>query len=87
MLILAGTNDVLRAGSLTVATALVHPAATTLGQILNQVVQNGATLQIVAKLQNIDVTPKGPGPPWRRCLGASLARWRRALQANGLKAR
>ena len=59
VLILAGANDVLRAGSLPGAAGPVQTAATTLAQVIGQIVQSGATHVVVANLPNIGVAPKG----------------------------
>lgn len=59
VLIWAGANDVLRAGSLPGAARPVQTAATTLAQVIGQIVQSGATHVVVANLPNIGITPKG----------------------------
>jgi phospholipase/lecithinase/hemolysin len=59
VLVWAGANDVLRAGSLPGAAATVQTAATTLAQVIAQIVQGGATHVAVANLPNIGLTPKG----------------------------
>lgn len=59
VLVWAGANDVLRAGSLPGAAEPVQTAATTLAQVIGQIVQSGAVHVVVANLPNIGVTPKG----------------------------
>jgi phospholipase/lecithinase/hemolysin len=59
VLIWAGANDVLRAGSLPGAAIPVQTAATTLAQVIGQIVQNGAKHVVVVNLPNIGLTPKG----------------------------
>lgn len=59
VLVWAGANDVLRAGPMPGAAATVQTAATTLAQVIAQIVQNGAAHVVVANLPNIGVTPKG----------------------------
>jgi phospholipase/lecithinase/hemolysin len=59
VLVWAGANDVLRAGSLPGAAPTVQTAATTLAQIVGQIVQNGATHIVVVNVPNIGLSPKG----------------------------
>lgn len=59
VLVWAGANDVLRAGSGTTATTTVQTAATTLAQLVTQIVQNGATHVVVVNLPNIGLSPDG----------------------------
>lgn len=59
VLVWAGANDVLRAGSLPGAAAPVQTAATTLARLVGQIVQGGATHVVVANLPNVGLTPKG----------------------------
>jgi phospholipase/lecithinase/hemolysin len=59
VLVWAGANDVLRAGSLPAASAPVQTAATALAQVIAQIVHGGATHVVVANLPNIGLTPKG----------------------------
>lgn len=59
VLVWAGANDVLRAGSLPAAAQTVQTAATTLAQIVGQIVQNGATHVVVVNLPNIGLSPTG----------------------------
>jgi len=90
VLVWAGANDVLRAGALPAAVPVVQTAATTLAQIVAQIVQNGATHVVVVNLPNIGVSPKGLAAADG---GATLAQLSQlfndtlngALQANGLQ--
>jgi phospholipase/lecithinase/hemolysin len=59
VLVWAGANDVLRAGQLPVAAQPVETAATTLAQLVGQIVQNGATHVVVINLPNIGLSPTG----------------------------
>jgi phospholipase/lecithinase/hemolysin len=59
VLVWAGANDVLRAGSLPAAAPVVQSAATTLAQIVTQIVQAGAVHVVVVNLPNIGISPKG----------------------------
>jgi phospholipase/lecithinase/hemolysin len=59
VLVWAGSNDVLRAGSLPAAAPIVQAAATTLAQVVGQIVENGATHVVVVNVPNIGLTPKG----------------------------
>ncbi|WP_144145578.1 SGNH/GDSL hydrolase family protein [Paraburkholderia sp. BCC1884] len=59
ILVWAGANDVLRAGTLPAAAPTVQTAATTLAQLVGQIVQNGATHVVVVNLPNIGLSPKG----------------------------
>lgn len=59
VLVWAGANDVLRAGALPGAAPTVEAAATTLAQIVAQIVQNGATHVVVVNLPNIGLSPTG----------------------------
>jgi phospholipase/lecithinase/hemolysin len=59
VLVWAGANDVLRAGTLPAAAPTVQGAAATLAQIVGQIVQNGATHVVVVNLPNIGLSPKG----------------------------
>jgi phospholipase/lecithinase/hemolysin len=59
VLVWAGANDVLRAGTPPAATQTVETAATTLAQLVAQIVQNGATHVVVINLPNIGISPKG----------------------------
>ncbi|MEW6339456.1 MAG: SGNH/GDSL hydrolase family protein [Pseudomonadota bacterium] len=59
VLVWAGANDVLRAGALPAAAQTVETAATTLAQLVQQIVQAGATHVVVVNLPNIGLSPKG----------------------------
>lgn len=59
ILVWAGANDVLRAGTLPTAASTVETAATTLAQLVGQIVQNGGTHVVVINLPNIGLSPKG----------------------------
>ena len=59
ILVWAGANDVLRAGSLPAAAPTVQTAATTLAQLVGQIVQNGATHVVVVNVPNVGLSPKG----------------------------
>jgi phospholipase/lecithinase/hemolysin len=59
VLVWAGANDVLRAGNPPAATSTVQTAATTLAQVIGQIVQNGATHVVVVNVPNIGLSPKG----------------------------
>ncbi|MFL9990652.1 SGNH/GDSL hydrolase family protein [Paraburkholderia sediminicola] len=59
VLVWAGANDVLRAGALPAAAPTVQTAATTLAQIVGQIVQNGATHVVVVNVPNVGLSPTG----------------------------
>jgi phospholipase/lecithinase/hemolysin len=59
VLVWAGANDVLRAGTPPVADTTVDTAATTLAQLVAQIVQNGATHVVVVNVPNIGLSPDG----------------------------
>jgi len=59
VLVWAGANDVLRAGALPAAAQTVKTAATTLAQLVGQIVQNGATHVVVVNLPNVGLSPDG----------------------------
>lgn len=59
VLVLAGANDVLRAGALPAAAQTVQTAASTLAQVVAQIVQHGATHVVVANVPNVGLSPKG----------------------------
>lgn len=59
VLVWAGANDVLRAGTLPAAAPTVEAAATTLAQFVGQIVQGGATHVVVVNLPNIGLSPDG----------------------------
>jgi len=90
VLVWAGSNDVLRAGALPAAAPTVQTAASTLAQIVGQIVQNGAVHVVVINLPNIGLSPKGFTSSDG---GANLTQLSQifndslnsALQANGLQ--
>ncbi|MFC0401838.1 SGNH/GDSL hydrolase family protein [Paraburkholderia rhizosphaerae] len=92
VLVWAGANDVLRAGPLPGAAPTVQTAATTLAQIVGQIVQSGATHVVVVNLPNIGLSPKGRASADG---GANLTQLSQlfndtlnaALQSNGLQGR
>jgi phospholipase/lecithinase/hemolysin len=59
VLVWAGANDVLRAGSLPAAAPTVQTAATALAQVVGQIIQNGATHVVVVNVPNVGLSPKG----------------------------
>ncbi|MGF6674002.1 SGNH/GDSL hydrolase family protein [Paraburkholderia tuberum] len=59
VLVWVGANDVLRAGNLPAAAPIVQAAATTLAQLVGQIVQNGGAHVVVINLPNIGLSPKG----------------------------
>jgi phospholipase/lecithinase/hemolysin len=59
VLVWAGANDVLRAGALPAAAQTVETAATTLAQLVGQIVQNGAAHVVVVNVPNIGLSPDG----------------------------
>lgn len=59
VLVWAGANDVLRAGTPPAANTTVEQAATTLAQIVAQIVQGGATHVVVVNVPNVGLSPKG----------------------------
>ena len=90
ILVWAGANDVLRAGSLPAAAPTVQTAASALAQIVGQIVQNGATHVVVVNVPNVGLSPKGIASPDG---GANLTQLSQlfnadlntALQADGLQ--
>ncbi|WP_206998522.1 SGNH/GDSL hydrolase family protein [Trinickia mobilis] len=90
VLVWAGSNDVLRAGALPAAAQTVQTAATTLAQVIGQIVQSGATHVVVVNVPNIGLSPKGIASPDG---GATLTQVSQmfndslnaSLQANGLQ--
>ncbi|MGV2289246.1 SGNH/GDSL hydrolase family protein [Trinickia sp. YCB016] len=90
VLVWAGANDVLRAGALPAAAQTLQTAATTLAQIIGQIVQGGATHVVVANVPNVGLSPKGLAQPDG---GATLTQESQlfnndlnaALQADGLQ--
>jgi phospholipase/lecithinase/hemolysin len=59
VLVWAGSNDVLRAGTPPAATTIVQTAATTLAQLVGTLVQSGATHVVVVNVPNIGLSPDG----------------------------
>ncbi|MBB1630459.1 SGNH/GDSL hydrolase family protein [Cupriavidus sp. UME77] len=59
VLVWGGSNDVLRAGALPAAAPTVQTAATTLAQIVGQIIQNGATHVVVVNVPNVGLSPEG----------------------------
>ncbi|QOT79009.1 SGNH/GDSL hydrolase family protein [Cupriavidus basilensis] len=59
VLVWAGSNDVLRAGALPAAAQTVQTAATTLAQIVGQIIQNGATHVVLVNVPNVGLSPEG----------------------------
>jgi phospholipase/lecithinase/hemolysin len=59
VLVWGGANDVLRAGALPAAAQTVETAATTLAQLVGQIVQGGATHVVVVNVPNIGLSPVG----------------------------
>ncbi|MEM5340671.1 SGNH/GDSL hydrolase family protein [Paraburkholderia azotifigens] len=90
VLVWAGANDVLRAGTLPAAAPTVQTAANTLAQTVGQIVQNGAAHVVVVNLPNIGLSPKGRASADG---GANLTQLSQlfndtlnaALQSNGLQ--
>ncbi|MGF6723188.1 phospholipase/lecithinase/hemolysin [Paraburkholderia sp. GAS41] len=92
VLVWAGANDVLRAGSPPAATATVQTAATTLAQLVGQIVQNGATHVVVVNLPNIGLSPKGlaasdGGANYTQLSELFNSTLTSALQTNGLQSK
>jgi phospholipase/lecithinase/hemolysin len=90
VLVWAGANDVLRAGSPPAADATVQAAATTLAQLVAQIVQNGATHVVVVNAPNIGLSPDGlksadGGANLTRLSQLFNATLNAALQSNGLQ--
>ncbi|UCF26522.1 MAG: SGNH/GDSL hydrolase family protein [Ralstonia sp.] len=90
VLVWAGSNDVLRAGALPAAAPTVQTAATTLVQVVGQILQSGATHVVLINVPNIGLSPTGLAAPdgganltqLSQMFNASL---NTALQANGLQ--
>ena len=90
VLVWAGANDVLRAGTPPAANTTVEQAATTLAQIVGQIVQGGATHVVVVNVPNVGLSPKGIASADG---GANLTQLSQlfnttlnaALQSNGLQ--
>jgi phospholipase/lecithinase/hemolysin len=92
VLVWAGANDVLRAGTLPAAAQTVETAATMLAQLVGQIVQSGGTHVVVVNLPNIGLSPTGVAPSDG---GANLTQLSQlfnntlntALQSDGLQSR
>jgi phospholipase/lecithinase/hemolysin len=90
VLVWAGANDVLRAGSLPAAAPTVQTAAATLAQLVGEIVQHGATHVVLVNVPNIGLSPKGIAQPDG---GANLTQLSQlfnsdlnaALQSDGLQ--
>ncbi|SAL83936.1 acylhydrolase [Caballeronia arvi] len=85
-----GANDVLRAGSPPAADTTVQNAATTLAQLVGQIVQSGATHVVVINVPNIGLSPDGikssdGGANFTQLSQRFNATLNAALQANGLQ--
>jgi phospholipase/lecithinase/hemolysin len=90
VLVWAGANDVLRAGALPAAAPTVQAAASTLAQVVGQIVQGGATHVVVVNVPNIGLTPKGitssdGGANLMQLSQLFNSDLNAALQANGLQ--
>ena len=90
VLVWVGSNDVLRAGALPAAAQTVQTAATTLAQVVGQIVQNGATHVVVVNVPNVGLSPKGIASPDGGANFTQLSQvfndsLNAALQANGLQ--
>jgi phospholipase/lecithinase/hemolysin len=59
VLVWAGANDVLRAGSPPAATTTVQTAANTLAQLVAKIVQSGAAHVVLVNVPNIGLSPDG----------------------------
>jgi phospholipase/lecithinase/hemolysin len=92
VLVWAGANDVLRAGTPPAATTTVQTAATTLAQLVGQIVQNGATHVVVVNLPNIGLSPEGiassdGGANLTQLSGLFNSTLNSALQTDGLQSK
>jgi phospholipase/lecithinase/hemolysin len=90
VLVWAGANDVLRAGTPPAATQTVETAASTLAQLVAQVVQNGATHVVVVNLPDIGLSPDGlasadGGANFAQLSALFNSTLNGALQANGVQ--
>jgi phospholipase/lecithinase/hemolysin len=90
VLVWVGANDVLRAGTPPAATQTVETAATTLAQIVGQIVQNGGTHVVVINLPNVGLSPKGAasadgGANLNQLSQLFNSTLNAALQSNGLQ--
>jgi phospholipase/lecithinase/hemolysin len=92
VLVWAGANDVLRAGAPPAATTTVETAATTLAQVVGQIVQGGATHVVVVNLPNIGLSPDGlassdGGANFTQLSELFNSTLTSALQTNGLQSK
>jgi phospholipase/lecithinase/hemolysin len=92
VLVWAGANDVLRAGAPPAATQTVQTAATTLAQIVGQIVQNGGTHVVVVNLPNVGLSPDGlassdGGANFTQLSELFNSTLSAALQTNGLQSK
>ncbi|SAK51567.1 phospholipase/lecithinase/hemolysin-like protein [Caballeronia fortuita] len=90
VLVWAGANDVLRAGSPPAANTIVQTAATTLAQQVAKIVQSGAAHVVVVNVPNIGLSPDGiksadGGGNLTQLSQLFNATLTSALQANGLQ--
>ncbi|MCG5075054.1 SGNH/GDSL hydrolase family protein [Paraburkholderia tagetis] len=90
VLVWAGANDVLRAGTPPTANSTVDQAATALAQIVGQIVQKGATHVVVVNVPNVGLSPKGiasadGGANLTQLSQRFNATLNAALQSNGLQ--
>ncbi|SAK86908.1 phospholipase/lecithinase/hemolysin-like protein [Caballeronia hypogeia] len=90
VLVWAGANDVLRAGSPPAANATVQAAANTLAQLVARIVQNGAAHVVVVNVPNIGLSPDGIGQSDHGANFTQLsqlfnATLNAALQTNGVQ--
>ncbi|QBR01523.1 SGNH/GDSL hydrolase family protein [Paraburkholderia pallida] len=90
VLVWAGANDVLRAGTPPAANTTVQQAATALAQIVGQIVQAGATHVVVVNVPNIGLSPKGlaatdGGANYTQLSQLFNSTLNAALQSNGLQ--
>ncbi|KXV01202.1 lipase [Caballeronia megalochromosomata] len=90
VLVWAGANDVLRAGSPPAANTTVQTAATTLAQLVAKIVQSGATHVVVVNVPNIGLSPDGikssdGGGNFTQLSQLFNATLTSGLQANGLQ--
>ncbi|WP_321799636.1 SGNH/GDSL hydrolase family protein [Caballeronia sp. J97] len=90
VLVWAGANDVLRAGTPPAANTTVQTAANTLGQLVAKIVQSGATHVVVVNVPNIGLSPDGikssdGGGNLTQLSQLFNATLTSALQANGLQ--
>ncbi|MFL9918134.1 SGNH/GDSL hydrolase family protein [Paraburkholderia fungorum] len=92
VLVWAGANDVLRAGAPPAATQTVQTAATTLAQVVGQIVQNGGAHVVVVNLPNVGLSPDGlassdGGANFTQLSELFNSTLSAALQTNGLQSK